>query len=94
MEENRCDNEMEVFNAKVHEDEIVINIQEYEEMKNKIESFEKAKKEYQAHVTYLEKIVNEKLNDNSNILNELKVVNEENRRLKRGLINFIKGLSG
>lgn len=49
MEEDRCDNEMEVFNARVHEDEMIISIEEYKSMKDKIENFEKAKKEYQAH---------------------------------------------
>lgn len=94
MEENRCDNEMEVFNARVHEDEMIITIEEYKNMKAKIENYEKAKKEYQAHVTYLEQMVKEKTTDKENIFNEMKIINEENRKLKRGIVNFIKGLGG
>lgn len=94
MEEDRCDNEMEVFNARVHEDEMIITIEEYKDMKAKIENYEKAQKEYQAHVTYLERMVKEKSNDKENLLNEMRIINEENRKLKRGIINFIKGLGG
>ena len=94
MEEDRCENEMEVFNARVHEDEMIISIEEYKSMKDKIENFEKAKKEYQAHTTYLEQMVKEKSNDKENLLNEMRIINEENRKLKRGIINFIRGLGG
>ena len=34
MEEDRCDNEMEVFNARVHEDEMIISIEEYKSIKH------------------------------------------------------------
>ena len=58
------------------------------------EEIEKAKKEYQAHATYLEQMVKEKSNDKENLLNEMRIINEENRKLKRGIINFIRGLGG
>lgn len=44
MEEDRCDNEMEVFNARVHEDEMIISIEEYKSMKDKIEILKKQKR--------------------------------------------------
>ena len=32
----RCDNEKELFNARVKEDEMIISINEYNEMKQKV----------------------------------------------------------
>ena len=94
IDEERCDNESEIFNTRVREDEMIITIEEYKDMKVKIENFEKVKKEYQAHVTYLEQMVKEKSNNKENIFNEMKIISEENKKLKRGIINFIKGLGG
>lgn len=94
MEDESCDNEMEVFNARVHEDEMIITIEEYKDIRAKIDNYEKEKKEYQAHITCLEQKIKEKLNDKENISNEMKIINEENRKLKRGIVNFIKGLGG
>ena len=45
-------------------------------------------------VAYLEKKLNEETEEKSNILTELETVNKENRKLKRGIINFVKGFGG
>ena len=47
-----------------------------------------------AHIAYLEKKLNEETEEKSNILTELETVNKENRKLKRGIINFVKGFGG
>ena len=92
MEKERCDNEKEVFNARVNEDEMIITIDEYTTLRAAAENYEKARKEMKAHIAYLEKKLNEE--EKSNILTELETVNKENRKLKRGIINFVKGFGG
>lgn len=54
MEKERCDNEKEVFNARVNEDEMIITIDEYTTLRA-AENYEKARKEMKAHIAYLEK---------------------------------------
>ena len=55
MEKERCDNEKEVFNARVNEDEMIITIDEYTTLRAAAENYEKARKEMKAHIAYLEK---------------------------------------
>ena len=86
--DERCDDEKVVFNARVNEDEMIITIEEYKNLKSASENFEKVKKEYQAHITYLERTLNEKSNDNEKILSEMRVVNEENRILETRIYKF------
>lgn len=45
MEKERCDNEKEVFNARVNEDEMIITIDEYTTLRAAAENYEKARKE-------------------------------------------------
>ena len=59
MEKERCDNEKEVFNARVNEDEMIITIDEYTTLRAAAENYEKARKEMKAHIAYLEKKLNE-----------------------------------
>ena len=94
MEKERCDNEKEVFNARVNEDEMIITIDEYTTLRAAAENYEKARKEMKAHIAYLEKKLNEETEEKSNILTELETVNKENRKLKIGIINFVKGFGG
>lgn len=94
MEKERCDNEKEVFNARVNEDEMIITIDEYTTLRAAAENYEKARQEMKAHIAYLEKKLNEETEEKSNILTELETVNKENRKLKIGIINFVKGFGG
>lgn len=87
MEEDRCDNEKEVFNARVNEDEMIITISEYEEMKKQITSM-KEKTEFES------KIRSNLRMENEDLKTELETISKENKRLKNGIINFIKGLGG
>lgn len=87
MEEDRCDNEKEVFNARVNEDEMIITISEYEEMKKQITSMEE-KTEFES------KIRSNLRMENEDLKTELETISKENERLKNGIINFIKGLGG
>lgn len=87
MEEDRCDNEKEVFNARVNEDEMIITISEYEEMKKQITSMEE-KTEFES------KIRSNLRMENEDLKTELETISKENKRLKNGIINFIKGLGG
>lgn len=87
MEEDRYDNEKEVFNARVNEDEMIITISEYEEMKKQITSMEE-KTEFESKMRSNLRMENEDLKT------ELETISKENKRLKNGIINFIKGLGG
>lgn len=40
QDEERCDDEREVFNARVHEDEMIISIEEYKEMQHMINYYQ------------------------------------------------------
>ena len=62
----RCDNEKELFNARVKEDEMIISINDVTKMKVEIDDL---------------KI-------------ELEKANEENTKLKNGIINFVKCIGG
>lgn len=87
MEKDRCDNEKEVFNARVNEDEMIITISEYEEMKKQITSMEE-KREFES------KIRSNLRMENEDLKTELETISKENEKLKNGIINFIKGLGG
>lgn len=94
MNEERCDNEKEVFNARVNKNEIIITIEEYKTLKSATESYEKSRREMRAHIAYLEEKEKKYTTEKSTILTELEEVNKENRKLKRGIINFVKGFGG
>jgi hypothetical protein len=72
----RCDNEKELFNARVKEDEMIISINEYNEMK--------------AHLKWQEACINNRSNEFRELKIELEKANEENTKLKNGIINFVK----
>ncbi len=86
-EDERCDEESVVFNARISENEMIITIEEYQNMKAHIEalkkeiqeSYDEAKKEHE---------------ERHQIGLKLDIVTAENTKLKRGIVNFIKGLGG
>lgn len=87
MEDERCDDEKEVFNARVHEDEMIICIEEYQSMKAHIEALKKEKQECYDRAKRAD-------DERQQIGTKLDTVMAENVKLKRGIINFIKGLGG
>lgn len=78
MEEDRCDNEKEVFNAKVHEDEMIISINEYKELK--------------ARIQWQEDCISGRNTEFEKMDREFRRIRQENLQLKQGIINFIKSL--
>lgn len=91
MEKERCDNEKEVFNARVNEDEMIITIDEYTTLRAAAENYEKARQEMKAHIAYLEKKLNEETEEKSNIQEALKIKQlEETIELKEKEIKDIK----
>ena len=94
MEKDRCDNEKEVFNARVREDEMVITIEEYTAMRKQIEELEKAERAKKNYANTFERKEKEFLDEKRQILTELECYRTEIQKLKRGIINFIKGLGG
>lgn len=79
-DEERCDDEREVFNARVHEDEMIISINEYKELKARIE--------------WQDACISGRQTEFTKIKLELEKAKEENLELKQGIINFIKVLGG
>lgn len=94
MSNEKCDDEKEVFNARVEEDEIVITICEFSKMEDAIEEYEKRTKEMKSHIQYLEECCKKHSEEKQKIITELEMVNKENRKLKQGIVNFVKGLGG
>lgn len=80
IDEERCDSEKEVFNARVNEDEMIISINEYKELK--------------ARIKWQDACISGKNIDSQKTSRELERVNKENIQLKQGIINFIKSLGG
>ena len=76
----RCYNEKELFNARVKEDEMIISINEYNEMK--------------AHLKWQEACISNRSNEFRELKIELEKANEENTKLKNGIINFVKCIGG
>ncbi|MCI8654417.1 MAG: hypothetical protein HFJ48_00860 [Clostridia bacterium] len=88
------DEEQVVFNAMVKENEMIITIEEYTDMKKHIECLESNKKAMQNYVHTFERKEKELLDENQQILTEIENYKLENQKLKRGIVNFIKGLGG
>lgn len=82
MERDRCDSEREVFNARVNEDEMIITVEEYENLKKSIEYWKgKDKEQFELRNRIREE--NMTLNkENSNL-------NKENIALKKGILTFV-----
>ena len=72
------DSEKEGFNAKVNKDEMIINIDEYTEMKEAIKWHENNQKRCEKDISYLKQKIEEK--------------SEENKKLKNGIIKLFKEL--
>lgn len=87
MEKDRCDNEMEVFNAKAHKDEMIISIEEYKTMKEQIK-YLKSKDEEQF------KLRQRIRDENLELKSENIQLKTENQTLKKGIINFVRVLGG
>lgn len=80
MEEERCDNQKEIFNARVNEDEMIIAIEEYESLKKTIEYLKgKDKEQYELRQRVREENIE---------------LNRQNSQLKKGIINFINLIGG
>lgn len=90
MEKNQSFNESdesEVFNARINEDEMIISIEEYKSMKKSLEYY-KCQENEQSNFRQI--IIKE----NSELKLQLEKLEKENIIIKRGIINFIKGLGG
>lgn len=82
MEEERCDNQKEIFNARVNEDEMIIAIEEYESLKKTIEYLKgKDKEQYELRQRVRE--------ENIELNRQNSQLKKENIALKKGIINFI-----
>lgn len=68
------------FNAMVKEDEMIITINEYKEMKSRIE--------------WQDDCISNKRQEFEKLKIELEKVTNENLKLKNGIINIIKSLGG
>lgn len=86
-DKERCDDASEVFNARVCENEMIIKIAEYEEMKKIIKN---AQKREEINIEIRNKIREE----NKKLKAELENITYENRKIKKGIINFVKVLGG
>lgn len=76
----RCDNDKLVFNARVNEDEMIIAISEYEELKE--------------HIKWQKDCIEEDKRNFEKMKIELEKCNLENYKLKTGIINFVKRIGG
>lgn len=87
MEEERCDNQKEIFNARVNEDEMIIAIEEYESLKKTIEYLKgKDKEQYELRQRVRE--------ENIELNRQNSQLKKENIALKKGIINFINLIGG
>ena len=87
MEDERCDNEKEVFNARVSEEEMIITIEEYKSLKAQIEYLKSQEKEQ----FNLRQRVRE---ENLELRQENDTLKKENVVLKKGIIKFVKLIGG
>ena len=78
IEEERCDNEKEVFNARVNENEMIITIEEYENLKKQI--------------TYMKEKDKEQFELRNRVRDENMALNKENTKLKKENIALKKGI--
>ena len=87
MEEERWDNQKEIFNARVNEDEMIIAIEEYESLKKTIEYLKgKDKEQYELRQRVRE--------ENIELNRQNSQLKKENIALKKGIINFINLIGG
>ncbi len=87
MEDERCDEESVVFNARVNEDEMIIAIEEYENLKKEIE-YLKSKDDEQFNLR-------QRIRDENMALKEENAtLQKENTTLRRGIIKFVKLIGG
>lgn len=85
--DERCDEESVVFNARVSENEMIITIEEYQNLKKEIE--------------YLNSKGDEQFNlrqrirdENMALREENSTLKKENTTLKKGIIKFVKLIGG
>ena len=78
IEEERCDNEKEVFNARVNENGMIITIEEYENLKKQI--------------TYMKEKDKEQFELRNRVRDENMALNKENTKLKKENIALKKGI--
>lgn len=90
----RCDDEKVVFNARVEEGEMIISLHEYQKMQDSIDEKEQISKEAKSYIQHLEEQNKKYQEEKQRILTEVEMVNKENRKLKQGIINFVKELGG
>lgn len=80
INEERCDNESEVLNARVEKDERIISNKEYEQLTQELGA--------------RRNIMNKQREENSILQSENKELKKENEEFKNGILNFIKILGG
>ena len=85
--DERCDEESLVFNARVNEDEMIIAIEEYNNMKKEIE-YLNSKEDEQFNLR--QRIRDE----NMALRQENTTLKNENTKLKKGIIKFVNLLGG
>lgn len=76
----RCDDKKVVFNARVNEDEMIISINEYKELKARIE--------------WQDDCISSRTREFEKLNIELERTTRENSMLKNGIVNFIKSMGG
>ena len=87
MEDERCDEESVVFNAMVNEDEMIIAIEEYENLKKEIE-YLNSKDDEQFNIRRRMR------DENMALKEENATLKKENTTLKEGIIKFVKLIGG
>ena len=85
--DERCDEESLVFNARVNEDEMIIAIEEYNNLKKEIE-YLNSKEDEQFNIRQRIREENRALKE------ENATLQKENTTLRRGIIKFVKLIGG
>lgn len=85
--DERCDDEQEVFNARVKENEMIITVEEYKIMKARIECLKKEREEFYLKFRSTDE-------ERQQLGLKLDIAQNENTKLTRGILNFIKCLGG
>lgn len=94
VEDERCDEESVVFNARVQEDEMIINIAEYEMMKKSIDTLENEKATLKERLEWSRRNEADINREMIAMKDKVQAIYNENALIKQGVINFIKTLGG
>lgn len=94
VEDERCDEESVVFNTRVQEDEMIINIAEYETMKKCIDTLENEKSALKERLEWSRRNEADTNREMIAMKDKVQAIYNENTLIKQGFINFIKTLGG